>query len=195
MTLHTPETTERARHTTDAHNLQPLQVYTSCRSRPDNDSPLPQTGIPKLNAKHALDSCAFTMRNVYLPITKTPALTNLPSQAPRAAFPSGRKSSPATSQTPRLRTTAAPRNASLYLRTTTSACTTRRRYVRETTLMQMCTAFVQHMCRIIWTQTLVNYTILNYPHTLRSTTRTAPNTIPCRPTPHLHYTIHVTSRC
>lgn len=56
-------------------------------------------------------------------------ITDTPGQAPRAASPSGKKSLRATSPTQTPRTTAARRNACPCLRTTTSACTTRRRYV------------------------------------------------------------------
>lgn len=56
-------------------------------------------------------------------------ITDTPGQAPRAASPSGKKSLRATSPTQTPRTTAARRNACPCLRTTTSACITRRRYV------------------------------------------------------------------
>jgi len=56
-------------------------------------------------------------------------ITDTPGQAPRAASPSGKKSLRATSPTQTPRTTAARRNACPCLRTTTSACTTRKRYV------------------------------------------------------------------
>ena len=57
-------------------------------------------------------------------------VTDTSGQAPRAASPSGKKSLRATSPTQTPRTTAARRNACPCLRTTTSACTTRRRYVQ-----------------------------------------------------------------
>lgn len=53
--------------------------------------------------------------------------TDMAFQDPRAASPSGKKSSRATSPTQMPRTTAARRNAFPCLRTITSACTTRRR--------------------------------------------------------------------
>lgn len=49
-------------------------------------------------------------------------------QAPRAATPSGRKSSPATSSTPTARTTRASASAWPRWRTTTSVCTIGKRY-------------------------------------------------------------------
>jgi hypothetical protein len=48
-------------------------------------------------------------------------------QVPHDAFPSGRTCSPATSSTPRLKTTPARRSAAPCSRTTTSACTTGKR--------------------------------------------------------------------
>ncbi|KAB8343152.1 hypothetical protein FH972_022742 [Carpinus fangiana] len=54
-------------------------------------------------------------------------ITNL--QAPPAAFPSGRKSSPAMLSTPTVKTHRARQSARPHSRTTTSAYTTRKRYL------------------------------------------------------------------
>lgn len=59
----------------------------------------------------------------------TARMLHLPPQASAAAFPSGRRSWPATSSTHRPRTTRARRSAPPCSRTTTNACTTRRRSV------------------------------------------------------------------
>jgi hypothetical protein len=77
----------------------------------------------------AIAPCPHTSQYLTPPQSHIPYHTNSTSlQAHPAASPSGKKSSHATSPTHPPTTTAAPQNASPYLKTTTSACTTRKRY-------------------------------------------------------------------